>query len=65
MALQQIARRVARPPRRLRLDPRKPRRRKLQGVDKGVDESDRILSATWSSTALGIRRRCSRANHEM
>jgi hypothetical protein len=46
IALQQIARRVARPPRRLRLDPRKPRRRKVQSDDKGVDESDRILSAT-------------------
>jgi hypothetical protein len=46
IALQQIARRVARPPRRLRLDPRKPRCRKVQSVDKGVDESDRIIGAT-------------------
>jgi hypothetical protein len=48
---QLIARRLARPPRRLHLDPRKLCRRNVRSVDKGVDESDRILGAT-----------CSRAN---
>ena len=49
--LQQIARPAARPPRRLRLDPRKPRRRKVQSVDKGVDELDRrcdiVIDRPW------------------
>ena len=37
--LQQIARRVARPPRRLRLGPRRPRRRKIQPVNEGVNKN--------------------------
>ena len=43
--LQQIARRVAWPPRRLRLDPREARRRKIEPIDEGVDEADRIVGA--------------------
>ena len=41
--LQQVARRIARTPRRLRFDPREPRARKVQPVDEGVDESNRIV----------------------
>jgi len=41
--LHKIAGRVARPPRRLRLDPSKSRRRKIETVNKGVDEPNRIV----------------------
>jgi hypothetical protein len=39
--LQQIARRIARPPRRF--DPREPGARKIQPINEGVDEPDRIV----------------------
>ena len=41
--LQQIAGRIAWPPRRLRFDPREPRARKIQPIDEGVDEPNRIV----------------------
>jgi hypothetical protein len=41
--LQQIAGRIAWPPRRLRLDPREPGVRKIEPVNEGVDEPHRIL----------------------
>ena len=41
--LQQVARRVARTPRRFRLDPREPGVRKIEPVNGGVDEPHRIL----------------------
>ena len=43
--LQKVARRVAGTPHRLRLDPQKPRRRKVQSVNEGVDEPHRIVRA--------------------
>jgi hypothetical protein len=43
--LQKVARRVARTPHRFRLDPQKPRRRKVQSVNEGVDEPHRIVRA--------------------
>ena len=43
--LQQIGRGVAGAARRLRLDPDEPRRPKVQLIDKGVDESHRIVRA--------------------
>jgi hypothetical protein len=42
--LQQIAGRIARPPRRLRFDPREPGARKIQPINKGVDEPNRIVA---------------------
>jgi hypothetical protein len=41
--LQQITGRIARTPRRLRFDPRKPRRREVEPVDESVNEADRIV----------------------
>ena len=41
--LQQIAGRIARPPRRFRLDPREPGRRKVEPINEGVDEPNRIV----------------------
>jgi hypothetical protein len=41
--LQQIARRIARPPRRLRFDPREPRRCEIEACDERVDEPNRIV----------------------
>jgi hypothetical protein len=43
--LQKVARRVAGTPHRLRLHPQKPRRRKIQPIDEGVDEPHRIVRA--------------------
>ena len=41
--LEQIGTIVARPPRRLRLHPNEPGRAKIEPVDKGLDEPDRII----------------------
>ena len=41
--LQQIARRIAWPPRRLRLDPREPGVGKIEPINEGVDEPHRIV----------------------
>ena len=41
--LQQIARRIARTPHRLGLDPREPRRSEVQSVNEGIDEAHRIV----------------------
>ena len=43
--LQKVARRIAGTPHRLRLHPQKPRRRKIQPIDEGVDEPHRIVRA--------------------
>ena len=43
--LQKVARRIAGTPHRLRLHPQKPRRRKIQPFDEGVDEPHRIVPA--------------------
>ena len=43
--LQKVARRVAGTAHRFRLDPQKPRRRKVQSVNEGVDEPHRIVRA--------------------
>src|SRR5271166_1312383 len=43
--LQKVARRVAGTPHRLRLHPQKPRRRKIQPFDEGVDEPHRVVPA--------------------
>ena len=44
--LQQIAGRIARPPRRLRFDPREPGARKVQPVNEGVNKTDRIFGCS-------------------
>ena len=41
--LQQVARRITRTPRRPRLDPREPCRRKVQPLNQGAKKPDRIL----------------------
>jgi hypothetical protein len=41
--LQKVARRIAGTPHRLRLHPQKPRRRKIEPINEGVDESNRIV----------------------
>jgi hypothetical protein len=41
--LQEIAGRITRPPRRLRFDPREPGARKIQPINEGVDEPNRIV----------------------
>ena len=41
--LQQIAGRIAWPPRRLRFDPREPGASKIQPINEGVDEPNRIV----------------------
>ena len=43
--LEQIARRVAGPARRLRLDPREACLDEIEAIDEGVDEADRIVRA--------------------
>ena len=41
--LQKVAGRIARPPRRLRFDPREPGARKIEPIDERVDEPNRIV----------------------
>ena len=43
LELQQIARRIAGPPRRLRFDPREAGTRKIEPINEGLDEPNRIV----------------------
>ena len=43
--LEQIARRIAGPARRLRLNPREARLDEIEAIDEGVDEADRVVRA--------------------
>ena len=51
--LQQIARRIARPPRSLRFDPREAGARKIEPINEGLDEPNRIVDCLPGLARLG------------
>jgi hypothetical protein len=63
--LQEIAGRIARPPRRLRFDPREPGARKIDPINEGVDEPHRIVGVHVVVDASGNNRSWSRPNPPM
>jgi hypothetical protein len=63
--LQQVARSVPGSARRLRLDPPETRLDKIEPIDEGVDEPDRIVGTDIVVDRSGRRRSCERSNPEI
>ena len=59
--LQEVGRRVARTPPRLRLGAGKPSRRKIQPIHKGIDEPDRVVDADVIVDRLRNKNICERS----
>jgi hypothetical protein len=60
-----VARRVAGPAGRLRLDPLEPGGIQVEPIDKGVNEADRVVDRDTIANRLGKSRSCERSNPDM